>query len=331
MANNTTLPAGSGGDTIRNIDKAGVKTQVVTLDLGGAGAETLLSGTVPVSGTVATGGLTDAQLRLSAVPVSLASTTITGTVALTANQSVNNAQINGVAPLMGNGVTGTGSQRVTISSDNTAFAVNATLTAETTKVIGTVNVAAAQTIAVTQATSANLNVTATPIALTKATQGATGYTTQDLKDAGRSSRTITLDSFAVAAVTETLNTMSFSTDNGTATTGTSYTVTAAKRFRMQAITLSLHSITGNTTAVAVIVRLRINNGGAAVVTSPLQFIGIIPGVATGNMGSTTVNVAIPDGYEIVAGAGIGVTTTCAGFVATTAAPKVDIAIMGYEY
>lgn len=58
--------------------------------------------------------------------------------ALTANQSVNTAQINGVTPLMGNGVTGTGSQRVTIASDNTAFAVNSTLSAETTKVIGTV-------------------------------------------------------------------------------------------------------------------------------------------------------------------------------------------------
>ena len=39
---------------------------------------------------------------------------------------------------MGNGTTGTGSQRVTIASDNTAFSVNATLLAETTKVIGTV-------------------------------------------------------------------------------------------------------------------------------------------------------------------------------------------------
>jgi hypothetical protein len=74
-------------------------------------------------------------------PVSLTSTTITGTVAVTqsgtwnigsittlpalpANQSVNTAQINGVTPLMGNGVTGTGSQRVTIASDNTAFSVN---------------------------------------------------------------------------------------------------------------------------------------------------------------------------------------------------------------
>lgn len=66
-------------------------------------------------------------------PVSLTSTTITGTVAVTqsgawslsANQSVNVAQINGITALMGNGVTGTGSQRVTIASDNTAFSVNA--------------------------------------------------------------------------------------------------------------------------------------------------------------------------------------------------------------
>lgn len=58
---------------------------------------------------------------------------------LTANQSVNVSQINAATPLMGNGITGTGSQRVTIASDNTAFSVNATLSAETTKVIGTVN------------------------------------------------------------------------------------------------------------------------------------------------------------------------------------------------
>jgi hypothetical protein len=50
----------------------------------------------------------------------------TNLVALAANQSVNVAQINGVTTLMGNGVTGTGSQRVTIASDNTAFSVNAT-------------------------------------------------------------------------------------------------------------------------------------------------------------------------------------------------------------
>lgn len=49
----------------------------------------------------------------------------TNLVALAANQSVNVAQINGTTPLMGNGTAGTGSQRVTIASDNTAFSVNA--------------------------------------------------------------------------------------------------------------------------------------------------------------------------------------------------------------
>lgn len=48
-------------------------------------------------------------------------------------------QISGVAISVGNGAAGTGVQRVTIASDNTAFPVNATLSAETTKVIGTVN------------------------------------------------------------------------------------------------------------------------------------------------------------------------------------------------
>lgn len=46
----------------------------------------------------------------------------TVTTAPPSNASTNIAQINGVTPLMGNGVTGTGSHRATISSDNTAIA-----------------------------------------------------------------------------------------------------------------------------------------------------------------------------------------------------------------
>ena len=44
---------------------------------------------------------------------------VSGTVGITANSAVNVAQINGVAPLMGNGVSGTGAQRVSIASDST--------------------------------------------------------------------------------------------------------------------------------------------------------------------------------------------------------------------
>jgi hypothetical protein len=73
------------------------------------------SGTQTVSGSVSVSNFPATQ------PVS-------GTVTTSppSNASTNVAQINGVAPLMGNGVTGTGSQRVTIASDNTAFGVKLT-------------------------------------------------------------------------------------------------------------------------------------------------------------------------------------------------------------
>lgn len=58
-------------------------------------------------------------------------------VALPANQSVNESQINGVTPLMGNGVAGTGAQRVTISSDNTPFESIPVATATTTDATST--------------------------------------------------------------------------------------------------------------------------------------------------------------------------------------------------
>ncbi|MFA6972401.1 MAG: hypothetical protein WC208_13530 [Gallionella sp.] len=43
MSDNTRLGKGEDGDTVRDIDKGGVKTQVVALDLGGSGTEILVS------------------------------------------------------------------------------------------------------------------------------------------------------------------------------------------------------------------------------------------------------------------------------------------------
>lgn len=93
-------------------------------------------------------------------------------VALPANQSVNVSQINAVTPLMGNGVTGTGSQRVTIASDNTAFSVNATLSAETTKVIGVTRTADGSGNLLTSTTNAlDVNLKSGGITTVTATQG----------------------------------------------------------------------------------------------------------------------------------------------------------------
>lgn len=61
------------------------------------------------------------------------------TSVLAANQSVNVAQMNGVATTMGNGVAGTGVQRVAISSDNTAFTVNARATGNTGAIFDAAN------------------------------------------------------------------------------------------------------------------------------------------------------------------------------------------------
>ena len=94
--------------------------------------------TQPVSGTVTANSGTNLNTSLLALETGGNLATLAGAVTSSKLQD-NIAQINGVTPLMGNGVTGTGSQRVTIASDNTAFSVNATLSAETTKVIGTVN------------------------------------------------------------------------------------------------------------------------------------------------------------------------------------------------
>jgi hypothetical protein len=68
----------------------------------------------------------------SAIPVTLTSTTITGTA------SENLAQVNGVTTLTGAGATGTGSQRTTVAQDSTTIAGSATLPAGT-NTIGNVN------------------------------------------------------------------------------------------------------------------------------------------------------------------------------------------------
>lgn len=72
----------------------------------------------------ARGANVDASNRLSVTVDNIAGSLTLGTITAVATVT-NLAQMNGAALLMGNGVTGTGSQRVTIASDNTAFSVNA--------------------------------------------------------------------------------------------------------------------------------------------------------------------------------------------------------------
>lgn len=100
------------------------------------GGGTVNQGTVgfalPASGGPVAGGTSTNPIRVD--PTGTTTQPVSGTVSITANSAVNVAQINGVATSMGNGVSGTGVQRVTIASDSTG------------------------TMAVTQTTAGNLNV-----------------------------------------------------------------------------------------------------------------------------------------------------------------------------
>lgn len=96
---------------------------------------------------------------------------ISGTITTTppSNASSNISQINGITPLMGNGVTGTGSQRVTIASDNTAFSVNTIPSAtDSTKYRGTIQVS---NFPATQPVSLSGNVNTTISGVVKKTLG----------------------------------------------------------------------------------------------------------------------------------------------------------------
>lgn len=85
MADNTQVTGGTTGDVMRTVDRAGIKTQTVIFDLGGAGTESLLSSTNPLpitfSSTLALTAnssqsqpLTDTQLRASPFAVTANST-----------------------------------------------------------------------------------------------------------------------------------------------------------------------------------------------------------------------------------------------------------------
>lgn len=236
-------------------------------------------------------------------PVSLATNTpviATGSNvigALTANQSVNQTQINGVAVLAGNGVTGTGSMRVTIASDQTAFSVNAT-----------------------------------GPTLTKGTQGATGHSVQDLKDAGRSCLAMTAE-FAFAQTAETLLTMTLSTDGAATTTFSSRVITSGKKFRIQSVHIEVETLGSGTAPQRAYLRLRRNNAGATVAGSPLQAVWCCVNNTAIVKSAAFMDYEYPDGMEMNGDgtATFGFTLETPDWVTTTGTGRAKITVIGYEY
>lgn len=174
-----------------------------------------------------------------------------------------------------------------------------------------------------------INVTTLPT-LTKGTQGSTGLSTQDLKDAGRN---VTNYFHALPIITTAAEVMQSLTGYkggiAVAATVTPAVVTAGKTYRVQKIVLTYIA---TATMGSMLVNLRANLAGVAIVTSPLVHSWVV-GTSAATAGvSTTVTIPFPDGLEFAAGTGIAVGVT--GLNATQAAAIVgyaQVSILGYEY
>jgi hypothetical protein len=182
------------------------------------------------------------------------------------------------------------------------------LTAETTKVIGTVN----------------------PPAVTKGTQGANGFATQDLKDAGRNQTNYFMAAQVVSTATDTLQSLTgYKAGAAVTATTTPAVVTTAKTYRINRIVITYVAIA---TIGAIQVSLRANTAGVVAIGSPLVDSWVVgTSSATAGVASTAV-IDIPDGMEFAAGTGVGISVL--GLSATGVAAAVGyakVSVSGYEY
>jgi hypothetical protein len=167
-------------------------------------------------------------------------------------------------------------------------------------------------------------------ALAKGTQGTNGFTTQDLKDAGRT----TIILYAVAVATgasgvETAISLTESAGTGATTTAVSFTPTSGKRFRITQISVATR---GSVTATiqTTTFSFRINTAGAVTTTSsPVIFSARSATPATASAWDR-YTIPIPDGLEI-AGNGTLQFGMTANSTYITNAPTLDVNIVGFEY
>lgn len=217
-------------------------------------------------------------------------------VALPANQSCNTAQFGGNAVATGTGAGGVGIPRVTVSNDS--------------------------------------NVLVTPPTLTKATQGATGFSTQDLKDAGRNQTNFYMVIQIVTTATDALLALTgYKSGALVAATTTPAVVTAAKTYRLTSVTLEYTSIV--TTEGSVRFTLRANTGGVVAIGSPVVCVWEVgqPGTGVSVAGKkNTIVLPLFDGIEFAAGTGIGISQVGLSPVGAAAVAGYGrISITGYEY
>jgi hypothetical protein len=177
-----------------------------------------------------------------------------------------------------------------------------------------------------QNNAALLNATVVGTTLTKGTQGSTGFSVQELKDAGRTY--LTLSATAAAGVTtETLFSLS-QNKGGTVTAGVgSYTITSGKTLRIQNISVSVRA--GAAAVPFSRVTLRSNTAGATTASSSVvvqcpEVFGI---AATTGVGGQ-LSMDFPDGLEI---AGNGTVSIGLSHDDQATTNIINMTLTGFEY
>jgi hypothetical protein len=180
------------------------------------------------------------------------------------------------------------------------------------------------------AVQADGSVLVQPQALTKGTQNANGFATQDLKDSGRNLIHYYTLIPVLTTATDTLQSLTGTKSGATvAATTTPAIVTTGKTFRVTR--LSAAYIATATSGWAM-VRLRFNTAGVVAITSP-----IAATLAIGNASPSTANAVdieeagLDEGLEFAAGTGVGLSVIRYAALTATAVGYVQCSITGYEY
>lgn len=147
--------------------------------------------------------------------------------------------------------------------------------------------------------------------------------TQDAKDSGRVVKTYIATATA-GVTTEAMMTLTPLSNFTAGATGTSFTVTAGKTFRVQSVAAIIRATAA--TAVSGIIRLRISASGAVTTaTTPALALGMPPTSATINSGNSN-STSFPDGLELSGTMQFGISQ-----LVTATSASIDVMIIGYEY
>jgi hypothetical protein len=181
--------------------------------------------------------------------------------------------------------------------------------------------------------SPDTTVTTEPVSapvITKGAQGTSGFTVQNMKDAGRNQTNFFMVTPIITTATDTLQSLTgYKSGAAVTATLTPAVVSVGKTFRLVSMSITYVAVA---TAGSVKFSLRANTSGVVVIGSPIVLNWIIGAAAAVAGVSENAQISFPDGLEFAAGTGLGISMI--GLGATQVAAAVgygQISFHGFEY